>query len=61
MNLQRIDNGDFEEGLEESQSLYCILNVDLYLTLERAREEILQKAIQEAKLEAESVRLNTEN
>jgi len=52
-NLQRMDIGDFELVSEESTSMANILNVDLYLTLEKAREDILHEAIEAARKEQE--------
>lgn len=52
-NLQRMDIGDFEMVSEESTSMANILNVDLYLTLEKAREDILHEAIEAARKEQE--------
>jgi hypothetical protein len=52
-NLQRMDIGDFEMVSEESTSMANILNVDLYLTLEKAREDVLHEAIEAARKEQE--------
>ena len=46
-----MDIGDFEMVSEESTSMANILNVDLYLTLEKAREDILHEAIEAARKE----------
>jgi len=42
-----MDYGDFEASFEDSKSLNDILNVELYLTLEKAREDIIHQALEE--------------
>lgn len=59
-NLQRMDVGDFEMVSEESTSMANILNVDLYLTLEKAREELFHEAIEAARRETERLATNEE-
>ena len=41
------------ENFEPNSSLLCILNVQLYLTLEKEREAVIKEAIEQIKLQSE--------
>jgi hypothetical protein len=44
-NLQRPDYGDIDNQMDFTNSLAYILNVQLYLTLEKARENVISNFI----------------
>ena len=41
------------QGFEPNSSLLCILNVQLYLTLEKEREQVIKEAIEQIKMQSE--------